>query len=29
MPGGAVDKITPTAANAFYGLSSWKLHIKG
>ncbi len=28
MPSGAVDEITPTAANPFYNFSQWKLHMK-
>ncbi len=28
MPSGAVDKITPTAANPFYNFSQWNLHMK-
>ncbi len=28
MPSGAVDEITPTAANPFYDFSQWKLHMK-
>ena len=28
LPSGAVDKITPTAANPFYDFSSWKIHLE-
>ena len=28
IPSGAVDKITPTAANPFYDFSQWKIHLK-
>ena len=28
LPSGAVDKITPTAANPFYDFSSWNIHLE-